>query len=895
MVRRAAARSRLPRGGQANGSGASSAGNSGTVTISTGPGGAASGGSAPGVSGNLLLKTGTGGGNAAASSTGGNAGHIILQPGNGGSGSTQGTGGSTIIRASNSGDIFSVQDNAGSSTLLGVSNSGNLRVGTTMTTARVNLGAGSATLPPLRFTAGTNLTTPQSGAMEFDGTNLFITLSDGTRRFLTSDVANVRDFGAAAAGSTDDASAIQDAIDSLVPTGGVAYFPPGFKYIIGSQINIQSQLPIWVISHMSASGYGSTLSGTTQMAAKAVIQPKSGLTGSMFCWNYVDGLFEDSFGYGGPGGGISGIRFVDWNGSESRNTAFEAAIHVKAAGYFTIRDCNFGGLKASAIKVTESVICQILHCKAHQCGDAGSPVLDIGGTLGTAAVNDGSISPGHMELGVDTVNLDLPDSDRIPVGAFFTIAGESGSPMHIVTARTGNPTTSITFDPELLSGVTDNAVITFYPVAGVYAAWLFLEAAFGNYTVKVHANSGGLTGDHLYFENTGENDHTVFIDADGGVNLSNITFNGNDNTAIVMRAQRSTLRNVSGTTYADTLPIIKVDAPLCVLSGIDIDGLSTTGQAILITANGIQSRLSDIFFFAAGAIDASASAYVMLSNIYLLGPTCAVDTFAIDLAFGCILTGAFIDGGHIEPTVQGSVCNGIRAAGSTITGVRVQRLDGGNGVVSTSSADVITGNHCSVLNGGTPFVPVAGAQFWGNHADTGAPDLARVRESIDVPLFTLRETDGNADVGNAAANGGVLASDTTPALSADSQNSQQIIWPAGNTDWLAFQVPLPEGFDGNSDVLIDFTVHTDNSGGGGIDSVGVFVVWAWDGENVGSDFTLDSSPSVTPHTLTVTISAADIPDNATRLSVRFGVDAHANDPTILRNVRVRVVKTLAAV
>lgn len=50
-------------------------------------------------------------------------------------------------------------------------------------TARVHIGAGTATAntAPLKFTAGTNLTTVENGAMEFDGTNLYITIA-GVRR-----------------------------------------------------------------------------------------------------------------------------------------------------------------------------------------------------------------------------------------------------------------------------------------------------------------------------------------------------------------------------------------------------------------------------------------------------------------------------------------------------------------------------------------------------------------------------------------------------------------------------------------------------------------------------------------------------------------------------------------
>ena len=100
------------------------------------------------------------------------------------------------------------------------------------------------------MTAGTNLTAPEAGAIEFDGNDLFITLSNGRRRFLTSTVANVLDFGAKGDGSNDDAQAFRDAVTSLVDTGGVVWVPPGLIYTINSSIDIPSNYPIFIESRM---------------------------------------------------------------------------------------------------------------------------------------------------------------------------------------------------------------------------------------------------------------------------------------------------------------------------------------------------------------------------------------------------------------------------------------------------------------------------------------------------------------------------------------------------------------------------------------------------------------------------------------------------------------------
>jgi hypothetical protein len=88
------------------------------------------------------------------------------------------------------------------------------------------------------------------------------------------------------------------------------------------------------------------------------------------------------------------------------------------------------------------------------------------GLAGTAAVNDSSIVTGDTTLTINTVSLNTDDTDLVPLGARFTIAGESGTPTHTVTARTPastSPTTDITFTPGIASGVVTTAVITFAP------------------------------------------------------------------------------------------------------------------------------------------------------------------------------------------------------------------------------------------------------------------------------------------------------------------------------------------------------------------------------------------------------------------------------------------------
>jgi hypothetical protein len=87
------------------------------------------------------------------------------------------------------------------------------------------------------------------------------------------------------------------------------------------------------------------------------------------------------------------------------------------------------------------------------------------GLAGTAAIADMSLMTGDTTFSVDTVDLNTEVTDQIPVGARFTIASETGAPVHTVTARTPSDgtTTSITFTPGTAAGVVDEAVLTFLP------------------------------------------------------------------------------------------------------------------------------------------------------------------------------------------------------------------------------------------------------------------------------------------------------------------------------------------------------------------------------------------------------------------------------------------------
>lgn len=72
---------------------------------------------------------------------------------------------------------------------------------------------------------------------------------------------SVKDFGAVGTGGADDATAIQDAIDSLTD-GGVVYFPAG-TYLVNSQIVVSAKVHLVGTGYATENGTGSSLRGAT--------------------------------------------------------------------------------------------------------------------------------------------------------------------------------------------------------------------------------------------------------------------------------------------------------------------------------------------------------------------------------------------------------------------------------------------------------------------------------------------------------------------------------------------------------------------------------------------------------------------------------------------------------
>ncbi len=128
---------------------------------------------------------------------------------------------------------FNFDRNAlGYSTALTLLNNGRLGIGSISNpTSSLQLPAGSATAnsSPLKFTAGTNLSTPEAGALEWDGINLFLTTNSNIRQTINQGLTatSTLDFPSTNSGTFSDltvsvtGAALSDVVSIGIPNSSM--------------------------------------------------------------------------------------------------------------------------------------------------------------------------------------------------------------------------------------------------------------------------------------------------------------------------------------------------------------------------------------------------------------------------------------------------------------------------------------------------------------------------------------------------------------------------------------------------------------------------------------------------------------------------------------------------
>lgn len=159
---------------------------------------------------------------------------------------------------------------------------------------------------------------------------------------------------------------------------------------------------------------------------------------------------------------------------------------------------------------------------------------------------------------------------------------------------------------------------------------------------------------------------------------------------------------------------------------------------------------------------------------------------------------------------------------------------------------------------------------------------------VPVPLTSLREVVSN-NITNAAGNGGLMASDTTPIFeftNGDTDSALRLRWAASNSDPIVFQVPLPPDLDEAAVV----EVHLRAAMGGATDTP---VISADSYFDEGDTKVEDDSTAITGTTVAeyiISIAAADVPAGAQTFTCELTPGAHTTDTLLIYAVWVEYTR-----
>jgi hypothetical protein len=146
---------------------------------------------------------------------------------------------------------------------------------------------------------------------------------------------------------------------------------------------------------------------------------------------------------------------------------------------------------------------------------------------------------------------------------------------------------------------------------------------------------------------------------------------------------------------------------------------------------------------------------------------------------------------------------------------------------------------------------------------------------IDIPLVNWRLITSN-DITNAAGNGGVLGTDTTPALeyvNGDTQSTFRLLWAAGGQQVIAMQVMLPPDLDDTQPIVFHAAALMSGTDSPVLSLDSYFYGVTGDGGTKVEDDTsavVDATSEVT-----ATIAASDV--IAGTLTIELTPGAHASD------------------
>ena len=230
---------------------------------------------------------------------------------------------------------------------------------------------------------------------------------------------------------------------------------------------------------------------------------------------------------------------------------------------------------------------------------------------------------------------------------------------------------------------------------------------------------------------------------------------------------------------------------------------------------------------------------------------------------------AFSRGAVLYGAADGKIAD--TSSGSAI-GVALEAATADGDVVQWISFAVLSTTAATVSFDGSTYTAAATTQAAITELYV---DLLTAQALIPLPLANFKETT-NFDVGNIAANGGVLASDSTPileAINAATDGCQRFSWVLDDVDQITIQAIIPPDIDVSADIVFHCRIASEDT----TDAVGFTVDWFINEGDTKVVDTTTTNQTATYAEKVATLGNADIPAGSQTITIGLTPVAHGTD------------------
>lgn len=310
---------------------------------------------------------------------------------------------------------------------LRINSAGNVGIGTTNPTAKLHLAAGTTSMAPLKLTSGTLLTSPQSGTIEYDGANFYLTDSTNTRRAIAAN---------ANPGTIDNASNINS-------SGNITMTPVGSVIVSSTTTSTNSSTGALIVKGGLGVAENLNVAGTISGSAKVLATGFRANQGSpdsndSSTNGYAFGADGDT-GMFSPGSGVANgvLAFYGNNSEVMRMTNGNVGIGTSAPGLMleTSGQNGFpatsGAIQTGSFRIGNSVSQRVLDFGIY--GATSTAWLQSTTRTDLANGNSLVLNPNGGNVGIGTTIPSYP----LDVKNQMRIGAQGGSDVTLIAGGSG--------------------------------------------------------------------------------------------------------------------------------------------------------------------------------------------------------------------------------------------------------------------------------------------------------------------------------------------------------------------------------------------------------------------------------------------------------------------------